>query len=127
MKHIWVPLFLLAVTASVHAQDQPNVVVMLADHVGDGDIGAYGAGEVRGLPTPRIDPLAREGLRLTPCLVEPGCPPSRVALMTGRYSPRAVLSTIIIGGTPNPLSTTVRFGETRARRVRALSLRAEVA
>ena len=59
---------------------------MLADNVGYGDIGAYGAGEVRGMPTPRIDQLASEGLRLTQFLVEPGCTPSRAALMTGRYS-----------------------------------------
>jgi arylsulfatase A-like enzyme len=78
------------------------------------------------MPTPRIDQLASEGLRLTQFLVEPGCTPSRPALMTGRYSPRAGLSTIIIGGTPKTLSTIVRFGETRDRRVRALSLRAEV-
>jgi arylsulfatase len=48
------------------AQDKPNVVIMLGDNVGYGDIGAYGAGEVRGMPTPRIDRLASEGLRLTP-------------------------------------------------------------
>ena len=35
-------------------QDRPNVVVMMADNVGYGDIGAYGAGEIRGMPTPRI-------------------------------------------------------------------------
>jgi arylsulfatase A-like enzyme len=100
---------------------------MLADNVGDGDIGAYGAGDIRSMPTPRIDQLAREGMRLAQYLVEPGCTPSLAALMTGRYSLRADLSTIIIGGTPNPLSTIVRFGETRDRQVRARSLRAEVA
>jgi arylsulfatase A-like enzyme len=60
MKRLWIPLFLLGITASAHAQDRPNVVVMLADNVGYGDIGAYGAGEVRGMPTPRIDQLASE-------------------------------------------------------------------
>jgi arylsulfatase A-like enzyme len=112
MNHIWIPLFLLAVTASAHAQDKPNVVVMLADNVGYGDIGAYGAGEVRGMPTSRIDQLASEGLRLTQFLVEPGCTSSRAALMTGRYSSRAGLSTIIIGGTPNTLQASeVTLGE----------------
>ena len=40
----------LALAGSVHAQERPNVVIMLADNVGYGDIGAYGAGEVRGMP-----------------------------------------------------------------------------
>ena len=79
-------------------QAMPNVVVMMADNVGYGDIGAYGAGEVRGMPTPRIDHLAGEGLRLTQYLVEPACTPSRAAFMTGRYSQRSGLSTVIVGG-----------------------------
>ena len=67
------------------AQKNPNVIFILADNVGYGDLGPYGGGEVRGAPTPRIDQLAREGLRLTQYLVEPGCTPSRAALMTGQY------------------------------------------
>src|SRR5437667_8857353 len=51
--------------AAGESKGKPNVVIMLADNVGYGDIGAYGAGEVRGMPTPRIDQLASEGLRLT--------------------------------------------------------------
>ena len=98
MKRIWILLLLIAVTGQAYAQDRPNVVIMLADNVGYGDIGAYGAGEVRGMPTPRIDQLASEGLRLTQYLVEPACTPSRAALMTGRYSQRVGLSTVIIGG-----------------------------
>ena len=47
------------------AADKPNVVIMLADNVGYGDIGCYGAGEIRGMPTPRIDSIAAQGLRLT--------------------------------------------------------------
>jgi arylsulfatase len=85
---------------------------MLADNVGYGDIGCYGGGEIRGMPTPRIDSIAAEGLRLTQFLVEPGCTPSRAALMTGRYSQRAGLSTIILGGTPNTLQANeVTIGE----------------
>ena len=53
-------------------QQKPNVVFILADNVGYGDLGPYGGGELRGAPTPRIDQLAREGLRLTQYLVEPG-------------------------------------------------------
>ena len=85
-------------------QNKPNVVFILADNVGYGDLGPYGGGELRGAPTPRIDQLAREGLRLTQYLVEPGCTPSRAALMTGQYSIRNGLSLIIVPGSPNTLS-----------------------
>jgi arylsulfatase len=106
------PLWTVTTTTATAKEGQPNVVLMLADNVGYGDIGAYGAGEVRGMPTPRIDQLASEGLRLTQYLVEPGCTPSRAALMTGRYSQRAGLGTIIIGGTPNTLQASeVTLGE----------------
>jgi Sulfatase len=53
-----------APTAAQQPQ-KPNVVFILADNVGYGDLGPYGGGELRGAPTPRIDQLAREGLRLT--------------------------------------------------------------
>ena len=112
MKRIWMPLLLIGVMGSANAQDRPNVVLMLSDNVGYGDIGAYGAGEVRGMPTPRIDSIAAQGLRLTQYLVEPGCTPSRAALMTGRYSVRSGLSTVIVGGTPNTLQAkAVTLGE----------------
>ena len=101
-------LVVTAITASALPQvaiaaDKPNVVIMLGDNVGYGDIGAYGAGEVRGMPTPRIDSIASQGLRLTQYLVEPACTPSRAALMTGRYSQRLGLGTVIIANTPNTL------------------------
>ena len=77
---------------------------MLADNVGYDDIGAFAGGEVRGIPTPNIDRLASEGMTLTQFLVEPACTPSRAALLTGRYSTRVGLNTVIIGGTPNTLT-----------------------
>jgi len=82
---------------------KPNVVFILADNVGYGDLGPYGGGELRGYPTPRVDQLAREGLRFTQFLVEPTCTPSRAALMTGQYSIRSGLSLIAAPGSPNQL------------------------
>ncbi len=92
------------ITAALAQQPKPNVVFILADNVGYGDLGSYGGGELRGAPTPRLDQLAREGLRLTQFLVEPACTPSRAALMTGQYSIRNGLSLIAIEGTPYTLS-----------------------
>ncbi len=102
-------------TRQVSAKEQaerPNVVLMLADNLGYGDVGCYGAGEIRGMPTPNIDRLAKEGLRFTQFLVEPGCTPSRAGLMTGRYSIRCGLSKIILRGTANTLQAEeVTLGE----------------
>ena len=90
----------------LHAQsgERPNVVLMLADNVGYGDIGAFQGGEIRGMPTPRIDRLASEGLTLTQFLTEPGCTPSRAGLITGRHAHRSGLGSIIVKGTPNTLA-----------------------
>lgn len=104
-------LFLLlcvGMTQTIQAQkksdNKPNVVVMLADNMGFGDLGSYGSGgEMRGMPTPRIDQLASDGLRLTQFFVEAGCTPTRSGLLTGRYSPRMGLGSIIINGTPSTL------------------------
>src|SRR5260370_34671143 len=90
--------------AAAQQPKKPNVVFILADNVGYGDLGAYGGGELRGAPTSNIDQLAREGLRLTQFLVEPACTPSRAALMTGQYSIRSGLSLIAVEGSPNTLS-----------------------
>src|SRR5271167_3768236 len=96
---------LIATPAPALAQDKkPNVVFILADNVGYGDLGPYGGGELRGAPTPRIDQLAKEGLRLTQFLVEPACTPSRAALMTGQYSIRNGLSLVLIPGSDATLS-----------------------
>ena len=51
-------------TAFAQQNDRPNVVFILADNVGYGDLGSYGGGELRGAPTPRLDAMAQEGLRL---------------------------------------------------------------
>ena len=92
-------------TTSESKPKKPNVVFILADNVGYGDLGSYGGGELRGAPTPRSDELAKSGLRLTQYLVEPACTPSRAALMTGQYSIRNGLSLIAEPGTPNTLSS----------------------
>jgi arylsulfatase len=88
-----------AATPAAEAK-RPNILFILADNTGYGDLGCYGGGGLRGAPTPRIDQLAAEGLRLTQHLVEPACTPSRAALMTARYSIRSGLSLVLIEGSP---------------------------
>jgi arylsulfatase A-like enzyme len=70
------------------ADERPNIVVVLMDNLGWGEPGVYGGGILRGAPTPRIDQLAAEGMRLLNFNVEAQCTPSRAALMTGRYAIR---------------------------------------
>lgn len=80
-------LFLLFLSSSttLASDDRPNVIIMLADNVGWGDVGAYGGGILRGANTSRIDKMASEGMRLQNFNVETFCVPSRASLLTGRY------------------------------------------
>jgi len=68
----------------VQSGERPNVVLIYADDLGYGDVGCYGATRVL---TPRIDRVAREGLRFTDGhSASATCTPSRYALLTGEYA-----------------------------------------
>jgi len=82
---------------SVIAQDKPNVVIVFMDNFGWGEPGFNGGGITRGAPTPKLDKLADEGLRLTNFNVEVQCTPSRSAIMTGRYAIRSGNATVPLG------------------------------
>ena len=90
-----IPILLLIVfilvspiQAAVESEQKPNIVLVLMDNFGYGEIGVYGGGVLRGAPTPNIDSIAAEGFQLTNYNVEAECTPSRSALMTGRYGIR---------------------------------------
>ena len=57
-------LTILLLVPAVWAQEQPNIVFMIVDNLGWGEIGAYGGGILRGAETPRLDEFAPEGMRL---------------------------------------------------------------
>ena len=63
---------------------RPNIVIMMADNMGYMDPGCYGGGAALGAPTPRMDQMAKEGLRLTSFYSETQCTPTRAAMLTGR-------------------------------------------
>ena len=88
---------LLLSTTAVPAQEQPNIVVMLVDNLGWGELGSYGGGVLRGAETPRLDTLAAEGMRFLNFNVEPQCTPSRSALMTGRHPIRSGTTKVVWG------------------------------
>ena len=100
LNKVLVTLFVAVMGISSHAAaaTKPNVVLMLADNLGYGDLSVYNGGSRGKLKTPNIDQLAAEGMRFTQFLVEPGCTPSRAGLLTGQYSIRSGLSLIIAGG-----------------------------
>jgi arylsulfatase len=83
---------------------KPNIVFVLMDNLGYGEVGCYGGGILRGAPTPRIDRLASEGTRLLNFNVEAQCTPSRSAIMTGRFSIRSGTYSVPIGGGPDGLT-----------------------
>lgn len=66
----------------------PNIVYILLDDLGFGEIGMPDMSVVRGYKTPHIDALARQGMSLQRMYTEPSCTPTRVAMMTGRYAVR---------------------------------------
>jgi arylsulfatase A-like enzyme len=74
--------------ATINSGQKPNIVLVVMDNFGYGEIGVYGGGVLRGAPTPNIDSIASEGFQLTNFNVEAECTPSRSALMTGRYGIR---------------------------------------
>jgi arylsulfatase len=83
-----IPIFLLIIfvlvspiQASIESEKKPNIVLVLMDNFGYGEIGVYGGGVIRGAPTPNIDSIAAEGFQLTNYNVEAECTPSRSAQM----------------------------------------------
>jgi arylsulfatase A-like enzyme len=74
------------------ADPKPNIIFIMADDLGNGDIGYHGSD----IKTPNIDKLANEGVRMEDFYGEPVCTPSRANLMTGRYPMRYGLQTLVI-------------------------------
>lgn len=103
--HVAVAIALaVAATPAIAQVPKPNLVFILTDNLGYGELGVYGGGILRGAPTPNIDQIAKEGLQLLNFNVEAQCTPSRSALMTGRFSIRDGTYEVPIGGIPDGLT-----------------------
>ena len=96
--------FPLAAFGGEIVNEKPNIVFVLVDNLGYGELGCYGGGILRGAPTPRIDKLAGEGTRFLNFNVEAQCTPSRSAIMTGRYAIRSGTHSVPFGGVPEGLT-----------------------
>lgn len=76
----------LLFSALVGADEKPNIVFIMADDLGYGDLGCYGCGDIL---TPNLDRLASEGIRFTDFYANASvCSPTRIAFLTGRYQQR---------------------------------------
>lgn len=106
---LFISIFLLTIT-KVHAQKEneksklPNIIFIYADDLGYGDIGAYGATEIK---TPNMDKLANSGIRFTNGhSTSATCTPSRYGLLTGIYPWREKDAKILPGTAPLIIKTT---------------------
>jgi arylsulfatase A-like enzyme len=85
-----------------HAQSvagsKPNILLIVGDDVGYGDLGPYLGGEARGMPTPNFDQLAAEGMMFTTFYAQPSCTPGRAAIQTGRIPNRSGMTTVAFQG-----------------------------
>ncbi|HOF30624.1 MAG TPA: sulfatase-like hydrolase/transferase, partial [Burkholderiaceae bacterium] len=72
---------------------KPNILFIVSDDTGYGDLGPYGGGEGRGMPTPSIDKMAADGLTFFSFYAQPSCTPGRAAMQTGRIPNRSGMTT----------------------------------
>jgi arylsulfatase len=79
-------------------QQKPNIILIVSDDTGYGDLGPYGGGPGRGMPTPNIDHLASEGMQLFTFYAQPSCTPGRAAIQTGRFPNRSGMTTVAFQG-----------------------------
>ena len=105
MKHIGLGLLASVaamVTVSLPAAGQqaqkPNIIMIVSDDTGYGDLGPYGGGVGRGMPTPNIDRLAAEGMTFFSFYAQPSCTPGRAAMQTGRIPNRSGMTTVAFQG-----------------------------
>jgi len=80
---LWAQLFIIPVSCG--GTEQPNVILILTDDQGYGEVASHGNPLIK---TPNLDRLSREGIRLEDFHVNNVCSPSRAAILTGRYSAR---------------------------------------
>ncbi|MFL5026451.1 MAG: arylsulfatase [Microvirga sp.] len=89
----------MAVPAFAQApRQQPNIVLIVSDDTGFGDLGPYGGGIGRGMPTPNLDRLSSEGMTFFSFYAQPSCTPGRAAMQTGRIPNRSGMTTVAFQG-----------------------------
>ena len=92
-------------TLKAQRSGPPNIIIILADDMGYGDIGSFGSPNIR---TVRLDRMAAEGQKWTNFYVQPVCTPSRAALLTGRLPIRSGMYGVAGGRAARSLATIQR-------------------
>jgi len=87
-----------ALPAAAQDAAKPNILLIVGDDVGYGDLGPYLGGSNRGMPTPNFDQLAAEGMMFTSFYAQPSCTPGRAAIQTGRIPNRSGMTTVAFQG-----------------------------
>ena len=82
-------------TPTPAAGKRPNIVLIVADDLGYGDLGCFGCKDI---PTPNLDQLAKAGMRFTRAYGYCVCSPTRASLLTGCYAERSGIHTVLMGG-----------------------------
>ncbi len=101
-------LLLSLLAGALSAAGAPNIVVMLADDLGYGDVRAYNPNS--NIPTPNLDRIAMEGIRFTDAHTPDGvCSPTRYGLLTGRYAWRTSLQRGVLKDSLKPLIESERL------------------
>ena len=80
------------------AGTKPNILLIVSDDTGFGDLGPYGGGVGRGMPTPNIDRMAADGMTFFSFYAQPSCTPGRAAMQTGRIPNRSGMTTVAFQG-----------------------------
>jgi arylsulfatase A-like enzyme len=93
-----VAAFFGALAPAHAAESKPNILFIVSDDTGYGDLGPYGGGEGRGMPTPNIDKMAAEGMTFFDFYAQPSCTPGRAAMQTGRIPNRSGMTTVAFQG-----------------------------
>jgi len=92
-------LLLPAIPSMASAESsKPNILFIVSDDTGYGDLGPYGGGEGRGMPTPNIDRMAAEGMTFFSFYAQPSSTPGRAAMQTGRIPNRSGMTTVAFQG-----------------------------
>lgn len=95
--------FLLNIPVFAENYEKPNIILIICDDMGYGDLSCYGAPKIK---TPNLDQMAAEGIKLSDYHVASSvCSPSRAALLTGCYPARVGVPGVLYYNTPNGLST----------------------
>ncbi len=94
--------FVFCISTAEVSASRPNVVLIMADDMGYGDVGCYNAESK--IPTPHMDELSRQGMRFTDAHTPSSvCTPTRYGLLTGRYCWRSRLKNSVLWGFDHPL------------------------